>query len=302
MCGNTKKQKPIGFCFFMPERGNAVMKKHCIRPVYWIIGALLAALPLLRLWQLSAEAAAYYAPPVPMADLAPLLAAEQPHYKTLFLQTGLGAPALDALWDTPDGKQAIMGAQQSLYRAPDYFCAPNSAVSREEHTSEPVTKLVNIEDGDILVTPCSHTYGWRNGHAALVIDAAAGLTLESVVLGEDSCVQTLDKWTKYPQFAVLRVTEATAQTRSAVARWAAEQLAGRPYNPVVGLLTDKENAPESGTQCAHLVWRAYAAFGYDLDADGGGIVTPRDLWDSPQLSVVQAYGTDLTALAARLAG
>lgn len=48
-----------------------------------------------------------------------------------------------------------------------------------------------------------------------------------------------------------------------------------------------------GTQCAHLVWYAYRQFGYDLDSDGGSLVTPRDLYDSPLLEVVQIYGMEI---------
>lgn len=54
--------------------------------------------------------------------------------------------------------------------------------------------------------------------------------------------------------------------------------------------SDAEVSPLAGTQCAHLVWYAYQHFGYDLDSDGGLLVTPRDLYESPLLEVVQIYG------------
>lgn len=59
-----------------------------------------------------------------------------------------------------------------------------------------------------------------------------------------------------------------------------------------GQIQKKAPAPVEGTQCAHLIWRAYAQFGYDLDANGGWIVTPRQLANSPLLEVVQVYGMD----------
>lgn len=46
----------------------------------------------------------------------------------------------------------------------------------------------------------------------------------------------------------------------------------------------------TGTQCAHLVWYAYRYFGYDLDSDGGFVVTPDDLYHSDLLELVQIYG------------
>ena len=45
-----------------------------------------------------------------------------------------------------------------------------------------------------------------------------------------------------------------------------------------------------GTQCAHLVWLAYAAYGYDIDSNGGLIVTPKDIAESELFEVVQIYG------------
>ena len=48
-----------------------------------------------------------------------------------------------------------------------------------------------------------------------------------------------------------------------------------------------------GTHCAHLVWYAYNRFGYDVDSDGGVIVTPRDIFESPVWEVVQVYGMPL---------
>ena len=44
------------------------------------------------------------------------------------------------------------------------------------------------------------------------------------------------------------------------------------------------------THCAHLVWYAYRSYGYDLDGDGGRIVTPKDLSKSSLLEPVQVVG------------
>ena len=51
-----------------------------------------------------------------------------------------------------------------------------------------------------------------------------------------------------------------------------------------------DSSPVEGTQCAHLVWLAYRHFGYDLDSDGGYIVTPYDIYSSEFLELVQIYG------------
>ncbi len=186
-----------------------------------------------------------------------------------------------------------------------------------------------LQDGDILVSFSSHIFGWRSGHAGIVVDAAGGQTLEAIAVGHDSRICSLDSWAEYPSVAVLRLKGASREERAQVAAFAREYLVGIPYRvasftwtvPEMPLPAEpaalepsllKEPAalepflPEApaapvrplplripaGTQCAHLVWAAYAHFGYDLDGDGGSVVTPADLFWSSQLEVVQVYGLD----------
>lgn len=65
--------------------------------------------------------------------------------------------------------------------------------------------LADIHDGDILITKNSRFFGWRNGHAALVVDAEKGLVLEAVMLGLDTQLRDIRKWSRYPSFQVLRL-------------------------------------------------------------------------------------------------
>lgn len=256
----------------------------------------------LSIWRMSVEANAYFAPSVAQCDLSPLLAQNTPNYRVLFMQTGLGKPAIDALWNTLNGKNEILDAQKEFFRQPQYQCLGNSPISCEEVVRgqdgkrESAFTLRTIQKGDILLTPCSHTFGWRNGHAALVVDADEGKTLESVVLGTDSSVQNLKKWQAYPQVLVLRLHGVSAEVRGGIADWAMQHLNNIPYHLTVGIFSPKkaEEGQITGTQCAHLVWQAYAAMGYDIDGDGGKIVTPDDISKSSILEVVQAYGIDMT--------
>ncbi len=149
-----------------------------------------------------------------------------------------------------------------------------------------------LEDGDILITFNSHFLGWRNGHAAIVTDAEAGLVLEALALGKDSAVLSLKGWRDCPSFAVLRLAGVSAEQRKMVAKYAEEVLSGVPYRLTAGMWESIETMRLSGTHCAHLVWYAYKQFGYDLDSDGGILVTPRDLYDSPLLELVQVYGME----------
>lgn len=242
-----------------------------------------------------------WVPDYPQVDLSPLLdksTLTQEDYDTLLAQTGLGADAVRKLYALGDSDK-LEQLQALFFDQPAVLCAANTIVSSQETvvTAEasptPGTQLAPLEDGDILVSPCCHTFGWRNGHAALVLNAQEGITLESVVLGQNSCLQNVDKWTYYPAFLVLRLKDASPETRRAIASNAAQKLLNIPYSLGVGVFSPKfTQSPVLGTHCAHLVWQAYAWYGYDLDSSGGSIVTPQDLAQSPLLEVVQVFGID----------
>lgn len=208
-------------------------------------------------------------------------------YDVIFAQTGLGRAAVE---DMPT--LSLLEEYAEAYHAPvEFVCMRNSPVSCEEYVAEPRVKLVKPEKGDILLTSSSHVFSWRNGHAAIVIGDGTQ-TLEAVVIGSLSSVQSIEKWRHYPNILVLRLKDVSAEERAAIADAAAENLEGIPYNVFSGVFTKKYKplTEISGTQCAHLVWSAYARFGYDIDSDGGLIVTPRDITDSELLEVVQSYG------------
>lgn len=121
------------------------------------------------------------------------------------------------------------------------------------------------------------------------MDAAQGLVLEAAVLGENSAVQPIGKWETYPAVLVFRLRGVSAEERAALASAACQRLCNVPY----GLLCRKRcgGVPRS-THCAHLVWDAFYACGFDLDSNGGSVVTPHDLAASPLLELKQVYGID----------
>ena len=85
------------------------------------------------------------------------------------------------------------------------------------------------------------------------------------------------------------------QAKERAAALGGEQTAAAPADEAVLVNPDQKRKDTSllgGTQCAHLIWSAFAAAGYDIDSDGGWLVTPRDLARSPLLEVVQVYGVD----------
>jgi hypothetical protein len=75
------------------------------------------------------------------------------------------------------------------------------------------------------------------------------------------------------------------EKREAIGAYARRELVDITYR-----LEAIKSGLQWGTHCAHLTWYACARFGYDIDDDGGWIVTPRDIFDSELLEIVQIYG------------
>ena len=146
--------------------------------------------------------------------------------------------------------------------------------------------FTDIQNGDILVTDSTYCFCFRHGHAALVVDAERGITLEAFGIGTKSEYSRLGEWRRYPHVLVLRL-RAPEEMRQKIATYAEEHLVGVPYMLSPGAVDDKDMDEEYwGTQCAHLVWAAFEANGYDIDGDGGWLVTPADFTVSGLLQIV----------------
>ena len=259
-------------------------------------------------------------------------------------QTGLKEEVVQELLERGFWQQVL--ELQEAYYAPVHTVSENSSLLTvseylvdEEGEYVKGMPIVDVQDGDILITKNSRFLGWRNGHAGIVVDAEAGLVLEAIMLGTDTKLCRLAKWEEYPSFQVLRLREEifhtsqgtevtevydtfvqsndgvqhrkTTHYAKAAAQYAKNYLQDIPYHLLAGVgerlfadgvsivtvHTTEENGavgvPVSqlkGTQCAHLVWYAYKQVGIDLDSDGGILVTPYDIQNSPYLEVVQSYG------------
>lgn len=277
------------------------------RKKYWIAAALLAALAVL--WLFLQHVFPHLWPPFrpdyPKLDLSPILAQEtlaREDYETLFAQTGLGPAAInDLLAQGPAGVEQIQETQRGFFDPPgEDVCSLLGITTREHRWRDgsgkmvPAAPLAPLKEGDILVSLSTHTAGWTHGHAGLVVDAQLGVSLESVVLGSVSTRQNAAHWPCYTTFMVLR-PRADDDARTQVVRLAREKLTGIPYSLVCGIFGEKFqplDGPHSA-HCSYLPWYAWmAAAGLDLDGDGGRIVTPRDLAESPLVEVVQLYGVD----------
>ena len=219
----------------------------------------------------------------------------------LFRQTGLGESALRQMKRQviyEDGRpvplsERLKEFQYALFYEGEIEHEHVADVSNRDvmkNFQAPVAPV--MQPGDILVNSSTHTLGFRNGHAALVVNEY-GSVLESFELGYDSMVSSNgDLWFgESSNFLLLRLKGVDAETRAAIAQEAVKTLTGIPYTLTVGIFSKKyQGEKPKGTHCAHLVWQAYKNAGYDIDSNGGIVVTPRDIARSPLFEVVQVYG------------
>lgn len=290
----------------MKKRTDTInISTHTISRKNWrsrmLIGmtCVLTLIVFLHLWTLAAIPSAHWAPDYARTDISANLEKDklsENDYETLLKQTGLGRSVVDNLLATGE-ERTLYWIQNQFFSIPLHIWEKNSPISREESVVDNSgnyvagTNIPLLEDGDILITQNSFTFGWRHGHAAIVVDAKKRQTLESAVLGEDSDIQNVDKWENYPSFLVLRLKNTSVDERRTIAQEAITRLHRVPYGFGEGIWSAKHpDNKVKETHCAHLVWEAYRHFGYDLDSNGGRIVTPRNVANSPLLELIQVYG------------
>ena len=220
-------------------------------------------------------------------------------YKVLFYQTGLGASAIDSLLlDKVNGKDKILKFQENLFKDVNIIYQKITPITYQESLVNEDgkyiygTDLAPYENGYILLTRATYSLGWRHGHAAIVTDSEYGNVLEAAVLGEDSQIASIDSWKNYPNFMILKLKNVEQSELDEIAKFAVKSLYKVPYKLTVGILDSKykEGINPTGTHCSHLVWYPFKAFGYDLDSNGGILITPQDIANSPYLEIVQVYG------------
>ncbi len=222
-------------------------------------------------------------------------------YETIFENTGVSPLSAKELIE--DGNYAVLDELNNLYfEKPEItkiFVAHPVTVG--ERNAKQITPVVDLKNGDILVTFNTHTLDWRHGHCGMVLDAEKGIMLEHMSIGNPSCLTSVNGWGRYPGFVVLRYTDEKVAEKAA--EYAIDRLIGIDYNILAGVIKkDKsdEKIPES-SHCSHIVWQAYKAVGVDIDETGGIFVTPENLAMSKKLEVLQIYGLDPKEYRGRLA-
>lgn len=252
------------------------------------------ALTLPKLWK----------PDYPMINLLPTLqeaTLSADDYSTLLVQTGLGKAAVDQLLEQPDGKQMLLIHQYRFFNRPKASLKYLNPVTIEKIYTDDSGQdrwgfvLAPIKDGDILITRSTATFGYNHGHAALVVDAKNHASLEAFTIGQRSDLQDVNHWRRYTSMVLLRPKDASPELMEQIAQYSLQNLLDRRYFLLAGVKTKMMPLDEMiGTHCSHIVWYPYMQHGFDIDADQGILVTPRDIANSPLLEIVQYYGFDPT--------
>ena len=244
------------------------------------------------------EFTARFVPAYAKTDLSPLLAKAEwtdEDYRELYHQTGLGKTALDELKDEPE---TLLEFQEAFFSDPEIAHEMAASTTPHDVVLKTVYPLVALRDGDVIVSSACHTFGWRNGHAALVVNGAVGRTLESMAPGTLSVNGTVGWFQTSSNFMVLRLKEEYRETANParIAADAQKKLKDVRYSIFVGFLYSKDQCANgrqmSVTHCSHLVWQAYMNFGLDIDSNGGPLVTAQDIANSPYFDVIQVNGFD----------
>lgn len=243
----------------------------------------------------------YWSPNYERTDIAPLLEKEsltEEDYDTLYRQTGLTGLAIDDMRGSAFGREKILTIQ-------DRFFAPFTVKSRRfnpftymdeiyDEKGLAHTELAFLKEGDIIVAASTRVSWWRFGHSAIVIDGETGLMAECNP-GAPGAECPASDFTILANFLVLR-PKASAERKREVVNFVKSTIGKVPYSFFAGILTKKNAAELTSSQCSHYVWYAYNKFGLDLDSNGGGLVKPQDIARSPHVEVVQAYGFNLDTL------
>ncbi len=211
-------------------------------------------------------------------------------YEKIFHQTGITKAGMETLLANRQ-TYWLEDLQNRLFEEPEMETVWANIVCRQEWIVQPTEARARfvVEDGDIIVSLSSYLGGWRYGHCGLVLDADKGIVLEAITYGEPSCQMEISHWSEYPSFVVLRLKDATPETKQAVIDYAYSDLQNIRYD-LLSFKSKKSNGPISRTHCSHLIWYAYHSQGYDLDWDNTPIVTPYDIIHDDELEVVQVYG------------
>lgn len=215
-------------------------------------------------------------------------------YELLFRQTGITREGIDDIIACGDVGR-ISRIQNSFFDGGGYsyyrFGWLMSSFDKDVgHYAYPV-----LRDGDIVCCFSTFMSSLEIGHCAIVVDGQLNLLAETADYSATFDLINAEDFFKPTAFAVLRPVTDEA-TKAEAVRIAMDELYGTEYSILAGIFEPKARDPINKTHCSHSVWYAYERAGLDLDANGGKIVTPRDIFESPHLELISVRGIDIGTL------
>ena len=214
-------------------------------------------------------------------------------YEFIYRQTGLTKAYFDGVSNYDE--DFVLGCQRDLFYNEEVQHDAMFIGISHDYYPDKTFNMVPLKPGDVIISSSVHTFGWRNGHAALAISSTT--TVQALQAGAPSAIQGVSWFKSSSNFMVLR-PKTTAEEARAVAGWAKENLVNVPYSLFIGFFSPKDQSDDvQCTHCSHLVWQAYkAVLGVDIDSTGGPVVSPRNIANSDFFEVVQVNGFDLDKL------
>lgn len=270
--------------------------KRAVIIVFAVVFALAALFAFFMICDAVAHNTARTVPNYPRQDLSDVLAKEEwsdEDYDLIYRQTGLTRAYFEGLDARPD-EEFILRCQNDLFFEGEYEHDADTFGTAHDYFPDEYFAMVELEPGDVLISASVHTMGWKNGHAALVVGGSS--VLQAFGVGTVSDIVSPSWFRRAANFMVLRPKLEKSETDRVVS-WALENMNGVEYSLFTGIFSPKDQTDDPrDTQCAHLVWQAYYACGYDIDSTGGPVVSPKNIANSDLFEVIQVNGFDLDTL------
>ena len=273
-----------------PEKNKTKKTKIALKIVAVIFAVLLIFIfTCWILYIISDKNIVRWRPDYEMADISAVLEKDnltKEDYSFLYEQTGLTEIGIQRALNRGEvGKKRILKIQEEFFTE---YKVKNSEFDPFMCTDyiDRYTTNIYLEDGDIIVSASTHLSCMRIGHAGLVTDGENNEVLQAVAYGEPSEIGFMTDFTDRVNYMVLR-PKFSEEVRKSVAEYAEKNLCGIKYSAFVGSF-NKKSAKK--TQCAHIVWFAYAKCGYNLLKKNTTLVLPYDLANSDMVEVVQVSG------------
>lgn len=273
-----------------PEKNKTKKSKIAFKIVAVIFAVLLIFIfTCWILYIISDKNIVRFRPDYEMADISAVLEKDnltKEDYSFLYEQTGLTEIGIQRALNRGEvGKKRILKIQEEFFTEYKVINSEFDPFMCTDYIDRYTTNIY-LEDGDIIVSASTHLSCMRIGHAGLVTDGDNNEVLQAVAYGEPSEIGFMTDFTDRVNYMVLR-PKFSEEVRKSVAEYAEKNLCGIKYSAFVGSF-NKKSAKK--TQCAHIVWFAYAKCGYNLLKKNTTLVLPYDLANSDMVEVVQVSG------------